>query len=142
VQDLDDAPGDDVPGISEHDMEHLTALVVTGLRVRVAIDGLQYPPGILELYLYVFLLPRVHFLFALPLVGRRAILALVLHLVAEIFCELLDLPALRCGMARGVVHRKHHAGVVAIGQLTGAFFASWPPTAPTHRYSCGSGCSG
>jgi hypothetical protein len=94
VQGLDDAPGGDVLGTFEHDIERLAALVVTGLRVGVAIDGLQRPPGILELHLYVFLLLRVHFLFALPLVGRLAVLALLLHLFAELFCELLDLPAL------------------------------------------------
>jgi hypothetical protein len=60
----------------------------------VAIDNLQCPPGILELYLYVFLLMWVHFLFALPLAGRRTILALLLHLFAELFSELLDLLAL------------------------------------------------
>jgi hypothetical protein len=94
VQGLDDAPRGDVLGTSEHDMEHLAVLIVAGLRVRVAIDGLQRHPGILELYLYVFLLMRVQFLFALPLVRRRAVLALLLHLVAELFRELFDLPAL------------------------------------------------
>jgi hypothetical protein len=75
-------------------MEHLAVLVLIGLRVGVAIDGLQCPPGILELHLYVFLLLRVHFLFALPLVGRRAVLELLLHLLMELFHELLDLLAL------------------------------------------------
>jgi hypothetical protein len=69
-------------------------LVVTGLRVGVAIDGLQCPLGILKLHLCVFLLLGVHLLLALPLAGRRAILALLLHLFTELFCELLDLPAL------------------------------------------------
>jgi hypothetical protein len=49
-------------------MEHLAALVVIGLRVRVVIDGLQCP---LELHLYVLLLLRIHLLFALPLTERR-----------------------------------------------------------------------
>jgi hypothetical protein len=75
-------------------MERLTMLIVTGLRVRVAIDSLQCPPGILEFHLYVFVLLRVHFLFVLPLAGRRTILALLLHLFTELFYELLDLPAL------------------------------------------------
>jgi hypothetical protein len=79
-------------------------LIVTGLRVRVAIDSLQCPPGILEFHLYVFVLLRVHFLFVLPLAGRRTIFALLLHLFTELFYELLDLPALRCNMLRGVVH--------------------------------------
>jgi hypothetical protein len=75
-------------------MEHLAALVVTGLRVRVAIHGLQCPLGILKLHLCVFLLLGVHLLIALPLAGRRTILALLLHLLTELFHELLDLPAL------------------------------------------------
>jgi hypothetical protein len=45
-------------------------------------------------------------------------------------------------MSRGVVHRALRAAVVAIGQLTGAFVASQPATAPTCHYSCGSGRSG
>jgi hypothetical protein len=75
-------------------MERLAALVVAGLRVRVVIDGLQFPLGILELHLYAFLLLWVHLLFALPLAGRRGVLALLLHLVAELLHELLNLSAL------------------------------------------------
>jgi hypothetical protein len=33
---------------SEHDVEHLAALIVTGLRVRMAIYGLEIPFGLLE----------------------------------------------------------------------------------------------
>jgi hypothetical protein len=40
------------------------------------------------------------------------------------------------------VHRAHRTTVITIRQLTGAFVASWPATAPTHRYSCNSGCPG
>jgi hypothetical protein len=111
-------------------------LIVIGLRVGVAIDG------ILKLHFCVFLLLGVHLLLALPLVGRPANLALLLHLFAELFRELLDLPALRCGMAYGVVHRALHDAVITIGRLTGAFVTSRPATPPTRRYSCGSGCSG
>jgi hypothetical protein len=96
----------------------------------VAIDGLQCPLGILKLHLCVFLLLGVHLLLALPLAGRRAILALLLHLFAELFHELLDLSALRRGMARGVMHRALRAAVVTIGRLTGVFVASRPTTAP------------
>jgi hypothetical protein len=106
------------------------ALIIAGLRVGAAIDGLQCPPGILELHIYAFLLLWVRFLFALPLAGRCAILALLLHLIAELFCELLDLPAFQCGMARGVVHRALHAAVITIGQLMGAFITSCPPPGP------------
>jgi hypothetical protein len=70
-------------------MERLATLIVTRLKVKVAIDDLQCPPGILELHLYVFLLLQVNFLFALPLMGRCAILARLLHLLAESECVLL-----------------------------------------------------
>jgi hypothetical protein len=96
-------------------MERLAALVVTGLRVRVAIHGLQCPLGILKLHLCVLLLFGVHLSFALPLAGRRTILALLLHLFMELFCELLDLPTLRRGMSCGVMHRTLRTAVVTIG---------------------------
>jgi hypothetical protein len=102
---------------------HLAALVVTGLRVGVAIDDLQCPLGILKLHLCVFLLLGVHLLLALPLTGRCAILALLLHLFTELFCELLDLPILHRGMACGVVHQALRTDVDAIGWLMGAFGA-------------------
>jgi hypothetical protein len=122
-------------------MERLTTLVDAGLRVGVAIDGLQCPLGILKLHLCVFLLLGVHLLLALPLAGRCTILALLLHVFTELFRELLDLPALRRGMTCGVVHRALRAVVVAIGRLTGVFVASWLATAPTRRCSCSSGHS-
>jgi hypothetical protein len=75
AQGLDDAPGCDVPRTTEHDVERLAVLVVTGLGVGVAVDGLQCPLGILELHLYVLLLPWVDFLLALLLTGKHAILA-------------------------------------------------------------------
>jgi hypothetical protein len=120
-------------------MKRLAVRIVAGLRVGVAIEGHQCPLRILELHLYVLQLLRVHLLLALPLVGRCAILALLLHLFTELFCELLDLPALGRGMARGVVHQELCATIVAIGWLTGAFVASQPATAPTRCCSCGSG---
>jgi hypothetical protein len=141
VQSLDDTPGCDGLGTSKHDVERLAALIVAELRVRVAIDDLQCPLGILELHLCGFLLLGVHLLLALQLAGRRAILALLLHPFMELFCELLDLLALQRGMARGVVHRALRAAVVTIGQLTGAFVTSRPATAPTRRCRCGSGHS-
>jgi hypothetical protein len=104
VQYFDDTSGRDGLGTSNHDMERLATLVVAGLRVGVAIDGLQCSLGILELHLCVFLLLWVHLLLALPLVGSRTILALLLHLFAELFREPLDLLALRRAMACAVVH--------------------------------------
>jgi hypothetical protein len=44
AQSLDNAPGHDGPGTSEHDGEHLAALIVAGLKVREAINSLQCPP--------------------------------------------------------------------------------------------------
>jgi hypothetical protein len=75
-------------------MERLATLVVTGLRVGVAIDGLQCPPGILKLHLCIFLLLGLYLLLALPLARRHAIVALLLHLFTELLHELLDLQAL------------------------------------------------
>jgi hypothetical protein len=83
--------GGDVSGTSEHDVEHLAMLVLTGLRVRMAIYGPNVPFGILEpqsVLLGVFLL------FALPLAGRRAVVALLLQLLTVLFHEFLDFPAL------------------------------------------------
>jgi hypothetical protein len=118
-------------------VERLATLVVTGLRVIVAIDGLQCPLGLLKLHLCVFLLLGVDLLLALPLAGRRTILAL-LHVFTELFRELLDLQALHCGMARRVVHWALRAAVVAIGWLTGAFATM----APIRRCSYGGRCPG
>jgi hypothetical protein len=139
---LDDTPEHVGPRTSKHDVERLAVLVVTGLRVGVAMDGLQCSLGILRLHLYIFLLLGVHLLLALPLAGRHAILALLLHLFTELFRELLDLLALRRGMAHGVVHRALRAAVIAIGWVTGAFVASRPATTLTRRCSYDSGRSG
>jgi hypothetical protein len=40
AQVLEDAMGSDVPSTSEHDVERLAALVVTGLRVEMVVYGL------------------------------------------------------------------------------------------------------
>jgi hypothetical protein len=70
-------------------------LIAARLGLRVVVDGLQRPLGILELHLYVLLLLRIHLLFAFLLTGRRTILErLLLHLLMELFCEFLDLPVL------------------------------------------------
>jgi hypothetical protein len=52
-------------------MESLAALGVTGLRVGVAVNGLQCPPGILELHLYVFF-PPLSSLSVCPPAGGKA----------------------------------------------------------------------
>jgi hypothetical protein len=142
TQGLDGTPGRNVPKTPEHDVEGLVALIATGLGVRVAIDRLQRPFGILELH---FLLPFVYLLLPLPLVGGCAILAqLLLHLFTELFRELLDLPALRCGMPRRVMHRALRTTFVTVGRLAGALVTSLATSAPTCCYSgcCRGGCPG
>jgi hypothetical protein len=65
--------GRDAPGAPIHDVERLVMLIGAGVRVRVrvVVDGIQCPLGILELHLLVLVLLQIHLLFALPLVGRR-----------------------------------------------------------------------
>jgi hypothetical protein len=64
--------GGDVPRTPEHDVEHLAALVITGLRVRMVAYGLLEPQPV------ILVLLGVHLLFALPLAGRRAVSMLLL----------------------------------------------------------------
>jgi hypothetical protein len=119
-------------------VERFVALIVAGLIVRVAKDGLHLPLGVLEFYLFVFLFLRIHLLFALPLVGRHAFLAWLLLFFMELFHELLDHPALTCTMAHGVMHRASGATVVAARRMMGALVPSWD-FAPTCRHSCSCG---
>jgi hypothetical protein len=53
-------------------------LVVTGLGVRIAIYGLEVPFGFLEPHSILLVLFRVCLLFALLLVGRHPVAALLL----------------------------------------------------------------
>jgi hypothetical protein len=46
---------DDVPGATIHDVELLAVLVVTGLKVGVAVYDLDHPLGILELHLLLLI---------------------------------------------------------------------------------------
>jgi hypothetical protein len=96
--------GGDVSRASEHNIERLVMLVVTGLRVRMVIYGIEVPFGFLEPHSILLILFRVCLLFALPLAGRRAIAALLLQLLVVLFPELLDFSALLSVVARGVVH--------------------------------------
>jgi hypothetical protein len=87
-------------------LERLVTLVGAGVGVGVAVDSPQCPHGILELYLFLLVLLRIHLLFALLLVGRRAVLVrLLLLLLTELFRKLLDLPALLAAVVPGVMHR-------------------------------------
>jgi hypothetical protein len=49
---------------------------------------------------------------------------LLLHLFAELLRELLDLPALRHGMPRGVMYRALRTALVTVGRLAGTLVAS------------------
>jgi hypothetical protein len=102
------------------------ALVVMGLKVRMAVYGLEVPFGLLEsqsVLLDVFLL------FALPLVGRCAVVVLLLQLLAVLLYEFLDFPTLLSIVARRVVHWATCTSAVAARRLTGALVTSgpWPP---------------
>jgi hypothetical protein len=104
MQCLDDAPRRGVLGAIIDDVELLVALVVIGLKVRVAIDDLHRPLGILELHLLAVELTK-NVLLAFPLARRRVItVGLLLLLLAELLHNLFDLPALLGAMAPKVVH--------------------------------------
>jgi hypothetical protein len=62
------------PGTIVHDVELLVALVVTGVKVGVAIDSLERPLGILELHLLFLVALRGNLLLAFPLTGKRAVM--------------------------------------------------------------------
>jgi hypothetical protein len=113
-------------------------LVVAGLRVGVAVNGLHLPLGILECHLFVLRPFRIHLLLALPLAGRCAFLAWLLLFLTELFRGLLDLPALTHVVARRLMYGASSATIVAVGHLTGVLVASWV-SAPTclYSYSCG-----
>jgi hypothetical protein len=51
-------------------MELLAALVIAGVTVRVTVDGLEHPLGILELHLLLLVALRGNLLLAFPLMGR------------------------------------------------------------------------
>jgi hypothetical protein len=113
-------------------------LVVAGLKVRVSVNGLHLPLGVLECHFFVFLLLRIHLLFTFPLVRRRALLAQLLLFLMELLCELLDLLTPTHVVARRVMHQAFGAAVITAGCLTGALVASWA-SASTCHYSCSCG---
>jgi hypothetical protein len=121
-------------------MEVLAVLVVTGFKVGVGvvIDDLDRPLGILELHL-LLLVPGGNLLLAFPLMGRHAITAwLLLLLLVELLCELLDLPSLLGAMAPRVVHRTPRITLVSAGGLPQLLVTSWA-MAPTSHYSSSGG---
>jgi hypothetical protein len=97
-------PRCDVLGVVVYDVELLAALVVVGIGVRVAIDDLDHPFGILELHLLLVIALMSNVLLAFPLVGRRAITVWLLFLqLVELLRELLDVSALLGAVVPGVV---------------------------------------
>jgi hypothetical protein len=100
----------------------------------------EVPFGLLEPQSILLVLLEVFLLFALPLVGRRAIIALLLQLLTVLFHEFLDFPTLLSVVARRVVHWATRASVVAAGHLTGALVTSGA-SAPT-RHISSSSCGG
>jgi hypothetical protein len=135
----DIALGGNVLGAPEHDVECFVTLIVTGLRVGVAIEGLHLPLRLLECHLLILLLLWIHLLFVYLLGRRRAFMAPLLLLFVELFRELLDLLALTHAVARRVMHRASTTIVIAVEHLTGVLVASW--TAAPTRY-CSRNCGG
>jgi hypothetical protein len=86
-------------------MECLAVLVVAGLEVGVAVDGLHLPLGVLECHFFIPLLFRIYLLFALPLAKRHAFSVRLLLSLAELLHELLDLSILTSVVARRVMHQ-------------------------------------
>jgi hypothetical protein len=94
----------------------------------------------LEPHSILLVLFRVCLLFALLVLGRHAITALLLQLLAVLFHELLDFPALLNVAAHRVVHWTKCSSVITVGRLTGALVASG--TSPPTRHdssNCGGG---
>jgi hypothetical protein len=135
AQRLDDAPRCDVLGATVHDVELLAVLIITGVRVEVAIDGPKCPLGILELHLLLLVALKGNLLPAFPLPVRHAIVAwLLLLLLAELLRELLDLPALLRVVAPGVVYRALQTTLITTGVLPRPLVAMWAMS-PTSRSS-------
>jgi hypothetical protein len=130
VQCLDDAPGCDIPGVTVHDVQLLVALVVAGFRVRVVVDYLDRPLGVMELHLLLIVTLVSHLLLAFPLTGRHAVtMWLHLLLLAELLHELLNLSALLGIMALGLVHRAPRPTLVAAGELARSLVTAWAAAA-------------
>jgi hypothetical protein len=119
-------------------VELLTVLVVTGLRVGVAIDSLDRPLGILKLHLLLVIALTSNMLLAFPLMGSCAIAAGLL--LVELLRELLDLSALLVTVAPGVVHWAPWPTLVTTEGLAWLLVTAWA-VAPTSR-CCDSSGSG
>jgi hypothetical protein len=121
-------------------VELLAVLVGTGVRVGVAVDSLKRPLGILEGYLLILLLVTLldDLLLALPLPRGCAVAAwMLILLLTELLCKLLDFPALLHIVAPGVVYRAPQTALITTGGLLRPLVATWAMT-PTDCCSSGS----
>jgi hypothetical protein len=145
VQHLDDVPGRHVPGAAIHDVELLVALILARVGVRVAIDTIECPLGVLELHLLLLVALGGNLLLAFPLLGRCAIVVwLLLLLLTELLYELLDVLALLCAVVLRVVYRALRTTLVAAEGLPRSPVATWAMTHTRRCYSSNgsSGSSG
>jgi hypothetical protein len=143
TQHLDDASGHDVPGAIVDDVGLLVALVVTGLRVRVAVDDLDHPLGVLELHLLLLVALVGNMLLGFPLAGRHSIAVwLPLLLLVELLHELLDLLVHLDTVAPRVAHRAPRPAIVTARRLAWPLVISWPTTPTNHCNSSSSNDSG
>jgi hypothetical protein len=144
AQRLDDVPRRDVPGAVVHDVELFAVLIVArfGVGVGVVVDDLDCPLGVLEVHLLLLIAPQGNLLLAFPQTGRRAIAAwLLLLLLRELLCKLLDLPSLLGVVAPGVVHRAPGTTLVAAEGLPRPLVSTWATTPTSRSSSSDSGCS-
>jgi hypothetical protein len=116
-------------------MDLLAALVVTRVRVRVVIDSLERPLGILELHLLLLVAFSGNLLVAFPPLGWCAhVPRLLLLLLVELLHELPNLPTLLYAVAPRVVYQPSRTARIATGGLPRPLLASWATT-PTGRCS-------
>jgi hypothetical protein len=115
-------------------VELLAALVIASVGVKVGIDSLECPLSVLELHLLLITL-RGNLLLAFLLAGRCAVAAwLLLLLLTELHCELLDLLTLLRAVALGVVYQAPRTALVTARGLLRPLVTTWATT-PTSRNS-------
>jgi hypothetical protein len=99
-------------------VELFAVLIIAELRVKVVVDDLDRPLGVLKLHLLLVVALTGNMLLAFPLAGRCAIMVgLLLLLLAELLRELLDLPTLLGAVGPGVVHRALRPALIATKRL-------------------------
>jgi hypothetical protein len=123
-------------------VELLAALVGARVRVRVPVDGLEHPLGVLERHLLILLLVTLldDLLHALPLSRRHVVTVwLLLLLLAKLLRNLLDFPTLFRIVVPRVVYRAPWTTLITTEGLPRQFVTMWA-MAPTSR--CSSSGSG